>query len=177
MASVRSCWKFHPCLMEPMSASSKTGSPLAKAEPFSNGDRTAESSRGRKPGEWQQPEKRGVRICGRHIQASGEGRQEMLRYQSRDSPAACGAAHGEAAVPLQPQRPQECKDPPGAHGQPHTTADRCPKETMNPLESPQCTSLLAVFVTPQGREGSPKRKLRRSRKKGWVGHMFTCFNI
>lgn len=51
------------------------------------------------------------------------------------------------------------------------------RRLVNPLENPQYTSLLAVLVTLQGREGSPKRKLKRSRKKGWVGHMFICFNI
>lgn len=58
--------------------------------------------------------------------------KEVLKYQSINSPTAHGAAHGEAAVPLQPQRSQECRDPPGAHGQPHTRTGGCPKQAVYP---------------------------------------------
>jgi len=37
MASVRSCQKFPPCLMEPVPAGSKMDPQLAKAKPISNG--------------------------------------------------------------------------------------------------------------------------------------------
>ena len=37
VASVRSCWKLAPCLMESMPAGSKTDPVLAKAKPISNG--------------------------------------------------------------------------------------------------------------------------------------------
>lgn len=79
-APVGSYWK----LMELMPACSKTSPSLAKAESFSNGGRPTELIWGRKPSEQQQPEKRGVRICGRHtdIQVSGEGGQDVLGYQS-----------------------------------------------------------------------------------------------
>jgi len=36
VASVRSCWKLHPRLMEPVPAGSKTDPLLAKAKPISN---------------------------------------------------------------------------------------------------------------------------------------------
>jgi len=36
VASVRSCWKLPPCLVEPMPATSKMDPPLAKAKPISD---------------------------------------------------------------------------------------------------------------------------------------------
>lgn len=39
VVSLRSCQKFPPCLTEPMLASSKRDSLLAKAEPISDGGR------------------------------------------------------------------------------------------------------------------------------------------
>jgi len=36
VASVRNCEKLLPCLIEPVSATSKTDLPLAKAKPISN---------------------------------------------------------------------------------------------------------------------------------------------
>ena len=41
VASVRSCEKLPPCLIEPMPASSKTDPLLAKAKPISNGITTS----------------------------------------------------------------------------------------------------------------------------------------
>jgi len=41
VASVRSCWKLPPCLMEPVPAGSKSDPLLANAEPTSNGGRTS----------------------------------------------------------------------------------------------------------------------------------------
>lgn len=42
------------------------------------------------------------RNCCADTKAGEEGGEEVLRCQNRDSPAALGATHGEAAVPLQP---------------------------------------------------------------------------
>jgi len=38
VASVRSCEKLPPCLINPMPAGSKTDPPLTKAKPISDGD-------------------------------------------------------------------------------------------------------------------------------------------
>lgn len=41
VVSVRSCQKFCPCLVEPMTDRSRIGPPLAMAEPIRNGGNTS----------------------------------------------------------------------------------------------------------------------------------------
>ena len=109
VASVRSCWKLPLCLMEPTPASSKTGPPLAKAEPISNGGSTsgimylrrgkiccvtATAAGERSENMWEQ------QLC--RPPGRGRRRQEELQALSRNSLAAGGEARGEAGYAPQP---------------------------------------------------------------------------
>ncbi|KAF4790093.1 hypothetical protein TURU_144037 [Turdus rufiventris] len=120
---------------------------LSKAEAIRNSGRTSGITylrRGKLTAQNQLQSERGVRICERSSPADPgsvemEG-QEVLQHWSSGSPAACGIAHGEAAVPLQPWRsrdpeeptPEQVDAPEGSHGKPILEQD--PGRSCAPVE-------------------------------------------
>ncbi|XP_059699281.1 uncharacterized protein LOC132325715 [Haemorhous mexicanus] len=107
-------------------------------------------------------------VSGTALQTPSSVRKEgsrCYRLWSRGSPAAPGADHGEAAVPLQPKEVPGETDPPAAPGGTHTRAGGCLQEPVAPLgacagadawqdwearEEPHCNRFAAGFVTLQG---------------------------
>ena len=139
-----------------MPASSKMDPPLAKAKPISNsgsasgivyvrGGAGLHNSNCCWRVEWEY-----VRAAA--LQTSQCRRRWCSRHQNRDSPAACGEAHGEAGcAPAAHGGLWWSRYPPAAHGRPHTKAGGCLRRLW-PVGSLCWGRVLAGPVAPRREE-------------------------
>jgi len=126
VASVTSCWKLPPCLINPVPAGSKTDPPLAKAKPISDSGSASGITylrKGRKNTAGKRQLERGVRQCERNNSADTKvseeaGGRRYLKHQSREAFLATrDEDHGEAGCSLAIHGGLRwSRSPPVAHG-------------------------------------------------------------
>ncbi|KAJ7425831.1 hypothetical protein WISP_20382 [Willisornis vidua] len=157
-ASMRSCQKIPPCVVEPMPAGSRMDPPLAKAKAIRNHSNASGITYLRRKKSCCADESCGQRRAEQeHVnnyadtKVSGEGGKEVL--QVPEQRCSYGTDHGEAAVPLQPM--EDHRDA-KIHLQPgegtHTRAGGCLKEAVTLWEAHAGAGFWQGPDNPQGED-------------------------